>query len=42
MIVDRLEEIGAIGPYEGPKPRTILVDRRNWERIAKEHNIIAH
>ncbi len=29
-IIDMMEEDGIIGPYEGSKPRKILVDREEW------------
>ncbi len=37
-IIDMMEEEGLLGPYEGSKPRRILVDREAWlkERIIKE------
>ncbi|MCI7741495.1 MAG: DNA translocase FtsK [Clostridiales bacterium] len=32
-IVDQLEELGIVGPYEGAKPRQVLVDRAGWHDI---------
>ena len=29
-IIDIMELEGLVGPYEGSKPRRILVDRQNW------------
>ena len=29
-IIDQMEEIGIIGPYEGSKPRQILITREQW------------
>jgi S-DNA-T family DNA segregation ATPase FtsK/SpoIIIE len=29
-IIDAMEQEGMIGPFEGSKPRKILVDRENW------------
>jgi len=29
-IIDTMEQEGLIGPFEGSKPRKILVDRQNW------------
>ena len=29
-IVDELEERGIIGPYEGAKPRKVLVSKQQW------------
>lgn len=30
-IVDQMEQLGLIGPYDGSKPRPVLVSRRQWE-----------
>ncbi len=32
-IVDQMEELGIVGPYEGAKPRSVLVDRAGWLEI---------
>ena len=32
-IVDQMEELGIVGPYEGAKPRSVLVDREGWQEI---------
>lgn len=32
-IVDQLEEIGVVGPFEGSKPRQILMTREQWEAM---------
>ena len=29
-IVDQMEELGIVGPYEGAKPRQVLLDRAGW------------
>jgi S-DNA-T family DNA segregation ATPase FtsK/SpoIIIE len=29
-IVDQMEEIGVVGPFEGSKPRQILITRDQW------------
>jgi len=29
-IIDIMESEGLVGPYEGSKPRRILVDRQSW------------
>jgi len=29
-IIDMMEQEGLVGPYEGSKPRKILVDRQAW------------
>lgn len=38
-IVDQLEECGVVGPFEGSKPRAILVDNAGWEKIARNIGI---
>ena len=35
-IVDQLEELGIVGPYEGAKPRTVLVDRSGLDELMVE------
>ena len=35
QILDKLQEIGLIGPYLGGKTRDILLDREEWEAVAK-------
>ena len=32
-IVDQMEELGIVGPYEGAKPRSVIVDRAGWHAI---------
>ena len=32
-IVDQMEEIGVVGPYEGSKPRAVIVDRDQWNEM---------
>ncbi len=32
-IVDQMEELGVVGPYEGAKPRSVAVDRETWNEI---------
>ena len=31
-LVDQMEEMGIVGPFEGSKPRKILITRESWER----------
>ena len=35
LIVERLEELAVVGPYNGAKPRAVLVDKQEWNRIAQ-------
>ncbi len=30
-IVDQMEELGVVGPYEGAKPRAVIIDRAQWQ-----------
>ena len=32
-IVDQMEELGIVGPYEGAKPRSVPIDRNGWNEI---------
>ncbi len=34
-IVDQMEELGVVGPYEGAKPRSVVVDREGWNEISR-------
>ena len=38
-IVDQMEELGVVGPYEGAKPRSVIVDREGWEQIRAEYGL---
>ena len=38
-IVDQMEELGIVGPYEGAKPRSVLVDREGWAEIKAQLGI---
>ncbi len=33
-IVDQMEELGVVGPYEGAKPRSVTIDRAGWQELA--------
>ena len=35
-IVDQMEELGIVGPYEGAKPRSVLVDRDGWRQLCMQ------
>ena len=32
-IVDQMEELGIVGPYEGAKPRSVTIDRAGWQQL---------
>ena len=32
-IVDQMEELGIVGPYEGAKPRSVPIDRAGWQAL---------
>ena len=32
-IVDQMEELGIVGPYEGAKPRGVAIDREGWNEL---------
>ena len=32
-IVDQMEELGVVGPYQGAKPRDLAIDRNEWNNI---------
>ena len=32
-IVDQMEELGVVGPYEGAKPRSVVIDRDGWNAL---------
>ncbi|MCL2046799.1 MAG: DNA translocase FtsK [Oscillospiraceae bacterium] len=32
-IVDQLEALGVVGPFEGSKPRTVLVTKEQWQQM---------
>jgi S-DNA-T family DNA segregation ATPase FtsK/SpoIIIE len=32
-IVDEMEELGIVGPFQGSKPRTILITKEQWEAM---------
>ena len=39
-IVDQMEELGIVGPYEGAKPRQVIIDREGWIQIQKQLGLI--
>lgn len=36
-IVDQMEELGIIGPFEGSKPRQIIITREQWMEMQTTH-----
>ncbi|MGN1002346.1 MAG: DNA translocase FtsK [Oscillospiraceae bacterium] len=36
-IVDQMEEIGVVGPFEGSKPRQILITKEQWQEMQMLH-----
>ena len=36
-IVDQMEELGIVGPYEGAKPRSVIIDRETWNDLQIQH-----
>ena len=32
-IVDQLEEVGVLGPFEGSKPRQIIMTHQQWQEM---------
>jgi len=32
-IVDQMEELGIVGPYEGAKPRSVVITREGWNEL---------
>jgi len=40
-IVDQMEELGIVGPYEGAKPRAVVIDREAWIEIQRQLGLIS-
>jgi len=32
-VVDQMEELGIVGPYEGAKPRSVIIDKQGWHDL---------
>ena len=32
-LIDQLEEVGVVGPYEGSKPRKIMITKQQWQEM---------
>lgn len=39
-IVDQMEELGVVGPYEGAKPRSVVIDRDGWHDLQVQLGLI--
>ena len=39
-IVDQMEELGVVGPYEGAKPRAVVIDRQGWHDLQVQLGLI--
>ena len=38
-IVDEMEQRGIVGPFEGSKPRQILISREEWQEMKLRRNM---
>ncbi len=38
-IVDQMEEIGIVGPFEGSKPRQVLITKQQWQEMQSSHGL---
>ena len=36
-IIDQMEELGIVGPFEGSKPRQLLITRQQWQEMQFIH-----
>ena len=36
-LIDQLEEVGVVGPYEGSKPRQIVISKQQWQEMQYAH-----
>ena len=36
-----MEELGIVGPYEGAKPRAVVIDRSGWIEIQRQLGLIS-
>ena len=32
-LVDQMEELGIVGPFEGSKPRQVLITKQQWQEM---------
>ena len=40
-IVDQMEEIGVVGPFEGSKPRQVLITKQQWQEMQSQGGFAA-
>ncbi len=40
-IVDQMEEIGVVGPFEGSKPRQVLITKQQWQEMQAQGGFTA-
>ena len=40
-LVDQMEEKGVVGPFEGSKPRQVLITKEQWQEMQFRQNIDA-
>ena len=33
-LIDQMEELGIVGPFEGSKPRQLLITREQWQEMS--------
>ena len=39
-LIDQMEERGIVGPFEGSKPRQVLISKQEWqEMMVRKHDI---
>ena len=37
-LLDELEQLNVVGPFEGSKPRQVLITKKQWENVKNELN----
>ena len=40
-LVDQLEEKGIVGPFEGSKPRQLLITKEQWQELKYRQGIVS-
>ena len=38
-IVDQMEQLGVVGPFEGSKPRSMLITKEQWNQMKRERGL---